>query len=354
MKTILHVVGNRPQFIKLAVLYKEIAESKTFDQKIIHTGQHWTSEMSGVFFSELQIPAVDLQLDGKTNGYPDLFIAQISVQLQDYFSSQKDCLVFVYGDTNTTLAATMAAMRTNVQCFHFEAGIRTGDNSMPEEINRVLTDRMAFTNYCCTTENYQTMLAEGYGSAINNRVVLSGDLMYDAFLQHAGTVDEPAGKPFVLTTIHRALNILLPSNLNQIIDALNKIHKQVPVIMPAHPHTQKRISEYGLTAEFNFREPVGYREMQKLLTSCSYVITDSGGLAREAFFSKKRSLVIMEKPFWPEIVAASGSINCAPDKLSILDAFEKLPLLQPDFSKPIFGNGTAAKIIQQDLMQFYN
>jgi UDP-GlcNAc3NAcA epimerase len=354
LKNILHVVGNRPQFIKLAVLYKEIAASKTFDQKIIHTGQHSTSEMSGIFFSEFQIPAVDLQLNVRNDGYPDSFIAQVSVQLQDYFSSQKDCLVFVYGDTNTTLAATMAATRTNVQCFHFEAGIRTGDKSMPEEINRVLTDRMAFTNYCCTTENYQTMMAEGYGSAINNRVVLSGDLMYDAFLQHTGTVRQPEGTGFVLATIHRALNILLPSNLKQIIDALNKIHKQVPVIMPAHPHTQKRIREFGLTAEFNFQEPVGYSDMQKLLASCSYVITDSGGLAREAFFSKKRSLVIMEKPFWPEIVAANGSINTSPNELSILDAFGKLSLLQPDFLKPIFGNGRAAKIIHQDLMQFYN
>ena len=355
MKTIIHIVGNRPQFIKLAILHKEISYTNSLPQKIIHTGQHSTREMSDVFFSELQIPNVDVQLQLKYAGNADEFVGQASTLLQQYFISNRDSIVFTYGDTNTTLAAAIAARRSATPLFHFEAGIRTGDTSMPEEINRTITDRIASTNYCCTAKNYATMISEGYGSAIPNRLQLTGDLMYDAFLRTSFAEKNPVTeKNYVLSTIHRASNILDKSNLTTVIMHLNKIHEEMPVVMPIHPHTRKRMIEYGLQANFILLDPVGYPAMKTMLSDCTYVITDSGGLSREAFFCKKKSMIIMEKPFWPEIIEAGCSINSPTVIKQLQEAFFKLPFLNSDFDTPLFGNGNAAKLIQEDLMKFCN
>lgn len=350
MKTILHIVGNRPQFIKLAVLYKELAESNSVLQKIIHTGQHSSIEMSDIFFKELQLPEPDINLQ-INSGRADSFIAETAIFLQDYFTTTGKAIAFVYGDTNTTLAAAIATRRTDTPLFHFEGGVRTGDNSMPEEINRILTDRMADVNYCCTSLNYQTLMAEGYGTAINSRAVLSGDLMYDAFLKispaEKNIVTE---KNYIACTIHRVNNILLKENLSAIVEGLNAIHKDVPVIMPVHPHTKKRMEEYGLRPAFITINPLGYPEMKTFLANSSYVITDSGGAAREAFFCQKKSIVVMDKPFWPEIIAASCSLTCSPDAIQLQKTFSQLPSLKANFQSPIFGEGNAAKLISQDIL----
>jgi UDP-GlcNAc3NAcA epimerase len=350
LKTILHIVGNRPQFIKLAILYKELAADRSVLQKIIHTGQHFSIEMSDIFFRELSIPQPDINLK-INNGQSDLFIAEASIALQKYFAAFKEAIAFVYGDTNTTLAAAIAARRTNTPLFHFEAGVRTGDNTMPEEINRVLTDRMADVNYCCTSHNHQTLLAEGYGTAINSRVVLSGDLMYDAFLKipqaDKNIITE---KNYIACTIHRVNNILSKDNLSAIVEALNNIHKEIAVVMPVHPHTKKRMEEYGLQPFFITINPLGYPEMKTFLDNSSYVITDSGGAAREAFFYQKKSVVVMNKPFWPEIIDASCSISSAPEVIQLQKVFNQLPELTANFQSPIFGKGNAAELITQDIL----
>lgn len=350
MKTILHIVGNRPQFIKLAVLYKELAIDESVLQRIIHTGQHFSIEMSDIFFKELKMPEPDITLN-INNGSADTFIAEAAISLQGYLGSVNEAIAFVYGDTNTTLAAAFAARRTNTPLFHFEAGVRTGDNSMPEEINRVLTDRMADVNYCCTSHNYQTMLAEGYSSAINSRVVLSGDLMYDAFLKIPQAENKIVeDKNYIACTIHRVNNILSKENLSAIVEALNNIHKEMAVVMPVHPHTKKRMEEYGLQPAFKTITPLGYPEMKTLLGNSSYIITDSGGAAREAFFHRKKSVVVMDKPFWPEIINASCSLNSAPEAVLLQKAFNQLPSLTANFQAPIFGSGDAAEIITKDIL----
>ncbi|MGZ8510480.1 MAG: UDP-N-acetyl glucosamine 2-epimerase [Chitinophagaceae bacterium] len=350
MKTILHIVGNRPQFIKLAILHKELAVDGSVLQKIIHTGQHFSIEMSDIFFKELKMPQPDITLK-INNGSADTFIAEVAISLQEYFASVNKAIAFVYGDTNTTLAAAIAARRTNTPLFHFEAGVRTGDNSMPEEINRVLTDRMADVNYCCTLHNYQTMLAEGYSTAINSRVVLSGDLMYDAFLKIPQAEKKIVeDKNYIACTIHRVNNILSKKNLSAIVEALNNIHKEMAVVMPVHPHTKKRMEEYGLHPAFKTINPLGYPEMKTLLGNSSYIITDSGGAAREAFFYRKKSVVVMDKPFWPEIINASCSLNSAPEAVLLQKAFNQLPSLPANFRTPLFGSGDAAGIITKDIL----
>ncbi len=332
-------------------MYEELKKSGIVSQKIIHSGQHSSPEMSGIFFSQLNIPQPDIILQPARTGHPDAFISDVTIALQEYFSSQKDCIAFVYGDTNTTLAAALAARRTGTSLFHFEAGIRTGDHSMPEEINRTLKDRLADTNYCCTGLNYQTMIAEGYGSVINSRVVQTGDLMYDAFLKVPFSKKKLVNeKDYIACTIHRAGNILSKEKLSNIIDALNAIHREIPVVLPLHPHTQKRIIEYALQPAFNILPPLGYPEMKTLLAEAAYVITDSGGAAREAFFCGKKSIVVMEQPFWPEIITACCSISSGADTMQILNAFHQLPSLASNFQKPIFGNGNAAQLIAEDIL----
>jgi UDP-GlcNAc3NAcA epimerase len=351
LKDILHIVGNRPQFIKLAVLYQELKNSREVSQKIIHTGQHSSPEMSGIFFSQLNIPEPDIILQPLSTGHPDAFIAEVTIALQEYFSLEKESKVFVYGDTNTTVAAAIAARRTATPLFHFEAGIRTGDNSMPEEVNRILTDRLSDTNYCCTDQNYQAMIGEGYGSSISSRVIQTGDLMYDAFLKVPFAGKKSTGeKTYIACTIHRAANILSKEKLLAIVEALNAIHKEIAVVMPLHPHTQKRMAEYAIQPAFTILPPLGYPEMKTLLSQASFVITDSGGAAREAFFCGKKSVVVMDKPFWPEIMDASCSIRSTAETSQILKAFEQLPSLMSNFQSPIFGSGNAAQIIAKDIL----
>jgi len=348
-KSILHIVGNRPQFIKLSVLYKELSTLNSVNQEIIHTEQHSSLEMSGIFFKSLAIPEPAIHLE-KKNIQTELFIAETSIALQQIFSARKNLIVIVYGDTNTTLSTAMAARRSNATLIHFEAGIRTGDNSMPEEINRIITDRLANVNYCCTEHNYKTMISEGYGNAIDSKVEQTGDLMYDAFLKINGVSKNITNeKNYIACTIHRANNILIKENLSEIINALNKLHKDIPVIMPLHPHTKKRIQEYGLKPTFFMVDPIGYPEMKTLLKNADYVITDSGGAAREAFFSQKKSVVVMEKPFWPEIIGASCAIKSKAETFSLIEAFNQLPSLNPDFQNPLFGNGDSAKMIKEDI-----
>lgn len=353
MKTVLHIVGNRPQFIKLAILYKELLTVNKISQEIIHTGQHSSIEMSDIFFSELQLPEPDYYLRIQNNGNTESFIAEASRSLQEYFISHPDRIVIVYGDTNTTFAAALAAARTGLPLFHIEAGIRTGDSSMPEEINRVLTDRLASRNYCCTSKNYSSLVTEGYGTAINCQPVLTGDLMYDAFLKIP--LDEKniikTGN-YIATTIHRAGNILSEKKLTAIVIALNKIHKEIPVVMPVHPHTKKRLADFKISPEFILLDPLGYRSMKTLLANCNYVITDSGGAAREAFFNKKRSIVVMEKPFWPEIIGARCGLNTSAEVSNLYDAFCKLPSLEGNFEIKLFGDGNAAQKIKEDILVF--
>lgn len=351
MRLIIHVVGNRPQFVKLAVLHKAIQAHAGAPQFIIHTGQHFSSDMSDIFFEQLQIPAPDITLNLQ-HPQPDTYTGMAASAIAEVLRSQqqRQPLVMVYGDTNTTLAGALAAQRQRMPLLHFEAGVRNADLAMPEEINRILTDRLAGINYCCTDKNYRTLLAEGYGSAIGSLPLLTGDLMYDAFLQiPAADTPVPHAKHYVACTIHRNANITNPLALTHIVKALNIIHQQSEVIVPLHPHTAKRLQEYGIVPDFTTINPLGYGQMKCLLANASYVITDSGGSSREAFFMQKKSVIVMKEPFWPEITEAKAAIACEPDCNLILDSFNKLPGLSSDFETPIFGNGHAARNIAEHI-----
>ncbi|RYF79432.1 MAG: hypothetical protein EOO03_18185, partial [Chitinophagaceae bacterium] len=305
-----------------------------------------------LFFKELNIPqpAINFNLQ---HASANQFIGMAADALQEYFSKEKDAVVFVYGDTNTTLAAAIAAKRVNIPLIHFEAGVRTNDTGMPEEINRLLTDRLADINYCCTQKNLHQLTAEGYGTAIASTPVLTGDLMLDAFLQiEPGQLDHKLPPEYVVCTIHRAANLQSKKNLGNIIEGLNALHKAIAVVMPVHPHTKNKIEAYGLSPNFTTLPPLGYPQMKKLLQHCSYVITDSGGTSREAYFMQKKSLIMMDKPFWPEIIDAGCAVQTNTD--DILKNSSLLEALNPDFTTAIFGNGKAAQNIHLHLKKYFD
>jgi UDP-GlcNAc3NAcA epimerase len=352
LKTILHIVGNRPQFVKLAVLYAALSKDKNIQQKIVHTGQHFSYEMSDIFFAELKIPLPTINFNIQ-NSSVHLFIGEAADALYKYFLAEKNSIVFVYGDTNTTLAAAMAAKKAVLPLIHFEAGVRTYDNSMPEEINRILTDRIANVNYCCTQHNLDTMLQEGYGKIIPTEVLLTGDLMLDAFMKiQASNKKIITHNEYVVCTIHREANLSSKENLQQIFNALNKINNDIPVVLPLHPHTHKRMQEYGIQANFTTLPPLGYPDMKSLLSLSKYVITDSGGTSREAYFLRKKSLILMDTPFWPEILEQKCSLNTSANELELIEKFNTLDVLQSNFDTNIFGDGNAAEKIHAHLIDY--
>lgn len=348
--TIIHVVGNRPQFIKLAVLFDAIRKRTPFQQYIIHTGQHSSSEMSDIFFEELSIPLPDAQLNIKSS-FPDEFIGKASSKIHSLLSERPDQdIVLVYGDTNSTLAAALAARRSNKRLIHFESGVRTKDESMPEEINRVLTDRLSCVHYCCTELNRQNLINEGFGDFIPSDVIWTGDLMLDAFAHIPVAEDKVVNsKNYIACTIHRVDNITKRGNLYAIVTALNKIHREMEVIIPLHPHTRKRLKEFGIELNCTFINPMGYREMKRFICDAEYMITDSGGACREAFFAKKKSLIIMPFPFWPEIIQAGTALNCKAAQEEIYNSFQQLITLNDAFDINIFGEGNASAKIADHL-----
>ncbi|MBK7885632.1 MAG: UDP-N-acetylglucosamine 2-epimerase [Chitinophagaceae bacterium] len=226
---------------------------------------------------------------------------------------------------------------------------------MPEEINRLLTDRLADVNLCCTGKNYSTMQSEGYGTSITSAIYHTGDLMLDAFNKLGSSSQSVVNeKEYVACTVHRAANISNTNALHQIVDALNIINKKIPVIVPLHPHTKKMMKTFGCNPSFTILEPLGYADMKSFLTSASYIITDSGGTCREAYFLHKKALIVMDKPFWPEIVEDNCAVSTGADTKLIIDNFLALPTLPANFTRNIFGDGNASVKIKKILSTLHN
>jgi len=351
-----HIVGNRPQFIKLSLLQGALAARGGSESLIVHTGQHFHDNMSSIFFREFGIPPPDHQLHINTLPHGEM-IGRMLIDLDMVLALEKPDGVIVYGDTNTTLSGALAAKKRGIPLIHVEAGIRTGQENMPEESNRYLSDRMATLNFTCTSLGLDNLLKEG---AHKDRVCNSGDLMLDAALRFkdralaASTLvreifrDEKT--PFVLATIHRAENSDDPVVLGRILRALEVIDDRMPVVFPMHPKTAVMIAQHRLPGNFRVVPALGYFDMLALVQSCRYVITDSGGLSRESFFFRKPSLVIMETPFWPEILQHGPSLRADADTEDIVMKFERLDKGGKDFEPGIFGDGKAGERISERIV----
>jgi UDP-GlcNAc3NAcA epimerase len=358
---VLYIVGNRPQFVKLAVLHQEMAKHTFINESIIHTGQHFSDQMSDVFFRDLGIdlPTVNLNIHSLSH---IALIAQTMEALEKEIPKVNPDVIVVFGDTNATLAGALTGKKLGIPVAHIEAGIRTFDETMPEESNRYLSDRIATINFCCTRLNEMQLKKEGFMKSIPSKVIFSGDLMLDAYLYykiHFGkstkVLDDNGlvKNQYLLATIHRRQNIEDLSTLQNIIFSLNQIHKHIPVVCPLHPNTKRVLENNAITCEFKTIPPQSYFAMQTLLQNSSHVITDSGGVQREAFFAKKPLVIIMERPFWPEVTKYGGAVYCSGRGNELQQAFEKIKGLTIKNRTSVFGKGNAATIISNELISLF-
>lgn len=350
MIKVLHIVGARPQFMKLSPLYLEMLNNN-FIQKILHTGQHFDENMSGIFFKDLNIPSPDFNLKINSLSHGAMTGRMIegieNILLDEYFD-----YVIVYGDTNSTLAGAIAAKKLNIKIIHIESGVRNFDMDMPEEINRVLTDKISNLLFCTTEASLNNLLKEG---AYRKDCFNVGDLMYDSSLLFSNkTLSPTPPEEYVLFTCHRASNTN-KKNITEIINSLNIISKEINVIFPVHPRTKKIIDSLNIKINFECIEPVGYLHFLQLIKNSKYIITDSGGVVREAYFFKVPSILLLEYPVWPELTKANVCFNCPPIKKRILELYNSLKTYDVDFEKNenIFGDGDARKKIVNKITQYH-
>tara|TARA_B100001996_G_C18614483_1_gene575125 strand:- start:102 stop:1115 length:1014 start_codon:yes stop_codon:yes gene_type:complete len=336
--------------MKLAPLYQEIKNRK-IDQSILHTGQHFDYKMSSIFFNELDIPEPDYNLNINSLSHGSMTGRMIE-QIENILLEIDFDYVIVYGDTNSTLAGAIAAKKLGIKVVHIEAGVRNNDDFMPEEINRVLTDRIADILLCATEKSYNNLIKEGYLN-FNCEIKYVGDLMLDCTEVFKDKIKEPLNSDYVLVTCHRESNTTL-NKISNIISALNKINTNQTVLFSVHPRTRKIIDKCKIKPEFECIDPVGYFDFLGLLKNCKYLITDSGGAVREAYFFKKPSLLLLEDPLWPELVEAKVCINCNTDKNKILESFLLLEKLNCDFKSGIFGDGNSRSLIVNSIFNYDN
>lgn len=348
MKKIVSIVGARPQFIKCKPLSKELR--KYFTEIILHTGQHYDEKMSKIFFEQLGIPEPDYNL-GVGSGLQGEQTGKMLIKIEKVLIKEKPDLVIIYGDTNSTMAGALAASKLNIRIAHIEAGLRSFKRDMPEEINRIVSDHLSDFLFVPSKEGMKNLKNEG----LIKKAFLVGDIMYDAVLQNieialkkSKIIETLNLKPegYYLCTIHRASNTDNKENLKNILEALSVLDKKV--IFPIHPRTEKFIRKYGL--KYNKEniiiiEPVGYLDMLILTRNCFKVLTDSGGLQKEAFYLGKEVVVLREESEWKELVDNNVSFLAGVDKDKIVKYAKKTP---SNFKKFFpYGKGdTAIKIVK--------
>ena len=348
MIQVLTVVGARPQFIKASAVSKAFA-ARNISEAIVHTGQHYDSNMSNVFFQELEIPAPEFHL-GIGSGPHGQQTGRMLEAIEKVILDHKPARVLVYGDTTSTLAAALAAAKLHVKILHVEAGLRSFNRLMPEEVNRVLTDHLSDMLFAPTQAAVDNLRHEGIA---DSHVFMTGDVMYDVALYFAKRADEQSTvlrdlnlepKKYVLATIHRAENTDDPARLQAILGALSELANHVQVIFPAHPRT---VSLLGKAADkLTVIEPVGYLDMVQLERHSRLVITDSGGVQKEAFFHQIPCVTVRGETEWVELVAAGWNRLAPPDSevgiSSVLRAALDAPL--PEHTN-LYGTGHAAEEI---------
>lgn len=349
---ILTVIGARPQFVKAAVVSRLLQKSDEFVEIIVHTGQHYDPNMSEVFFQELSIPQPDYNLNISSLSHGAM-TGRMLEEIEKVILAESPDFVLVYGDTNSTLAGAVAAKKLNKKVIHVEAGLRSFDMTMPEEINRILTDRLSDTLFCPTQTAVENLQKEGYEN-FDCLIYNSGDVMHDAVMFYRDrSINSAEAKrkffnlprDFVLCTIHRAENTDSPEKLSSIFRALDEINKSTPVILPLHPRTKQLLKSYGVETSVELLDPVSYLEMLYLLDECSMVLTDSGGLQKEAFFFRKFCVTMRETTEWTELVEHGVNFLAGSSEEKILQAYQNCLSGEANFSAPLYGNGKAGEAI---------
>ncbi len=370
MLSILTVIGARPQFVKAAVISRLIRSSSyqwKVHEYLVHTGQHYDDNMSAVFFREMEIPEPDinLQIGSGTHG---VMTGAMLTELERVMIEQKPDVVLVYGDTNSTLAGALAASKLHIPVIHVEAGLRSFMMAMPEEQNRIIADRLSTVLFCPTVAAIRNLEHEGIPnaqptspSADQKAVFLSGDVMLDASLYYrqqqkamplSATLASLIERPFYLVTLHRAENTDDPMRVATIVKALNEFDA-IPVILPLHPRTRKILAQQGLefAAHIHVIDPVGYFDMLVLEDRCQFVVTDSGGVQKEAYFFDKPCITLRDSTEWIELVQHGWNTLVGANTEKILAALQSMPRYGE--SVQLYGDGHAGEFIVQTLLDIF-
>lgn len=356
------VLGARPQFVKASAVSACLREGNEFsnlENVLVHTGQHFDHQMSQVFFDELQIDerTIHLNISGGSHGrMTGLMLEAIETVL---VTENPDC-VLVYGDTNSTLAAALAASKLGVPIAHVEAGLRSFNRAMPEEINRVVTDHLSAHLYCPTAESEGNLAREG----ITKGVRTFGDVMFDVALRIGGRSDGDAeylnrlnltANGFGLATIHRAENTDAPHRLKQILQAMDELAKHLPILFPIHPRTKAAVAKYDLgmfLRNIQVVEPVGLSDMMRLERLARYVLTDSGGVQKEAYFFGTPCITARDETEWVETVDSGWNRIVGASHTGIVEA--ALHFETPTERPQVYGDGTSSRQILLDLQSHYS
>ncbi len=353
---ILTILGARPQFIKAGVVSREITKRQKKGEKIqeiiVHTGQHYNKNMSDVFFEELHLPKPDYYLGVGSKSHGAMTGEMIS-KLEEVMIKEKPEVVLVYGDTNSTLAGAIAASKLHIRIAHVEAGLRSFNMQMPEEINRILTDRVSRWLFCPTDTAVENLKKEGFEN-FYCKIVKSGDVMQDAaifYKQFAKKPNAEIDSDFILCTIHRAENTDNRKRLNNIFEALKEIAQERQVILPLHPRTKKRLLEEKIdTKNITIIEPVSYLEMVWLLEHSSLVMTDSGGLQKEAFFFEKPCITLRDETEWVELIEHKFNVLAGADRERIMDIYKNFTF-NTNYEINLYGSGKASERILRDILK---
>jgi UDP-GlcNAc3NAcA epimerase len=362
------VIGTRPQFVKASAFSRSIEKYNLsddnqiiIDHTLIHTGQHYDTNMSEIFFDELGLSRPDILLKiKKENNTHAKMTAQIMIDLEPILLEKKPDYLIVYGDTNSTIAAALAASKLGIKIIHIEAGLRSFNKLMPEEINRILTDHISDILFCPTKESMRNLSDEG----LSSKAEITGDIMLDVnnfYLEKAiknFKYDKylDSNSNFVLATIHRQETVDVKENLVEVLKAFEIISKSYYVIFPIHPRTRKMISQFQLDHMLKnliLINPVGYIEMLGLINNSTLVMTDSGGLQKEAIYNNKFCLIIRNETEWVEIVENNFGSITGYDSNSIIKSFSKFIKLDFNNTHNLYGNGMSANIMLNSIIQSF-
>lgn len=347
---VITVVGARPQFIKAAVVSRALQRLGSVCEYILHTGQHYENNMSEIFFEEMEIPRpkFNLEIGGISHG---AMTGRMLEKVEEVLLNEKPDYVLVYGDTNSTLAGALAASKLHIPVAHVEAGLRSQNMHMPEEINRILTDRLSRFLFTPTIEATNNLKSEGFQN-FPSMICQVGDVMYDAALFYSKNPKvnlKRFGSSHALLTMHRASNTDNPEVLSSLIDSINQVAEKIKVICPLHPRTKYKIKQFNLKTNFEIIDPVGYFEMLDLLINSSVVMTDSGGLQKEAYFFQKPCITLRGETEWKELVDFGCNFLTGNNQDNIIKTFEKIQNCTFDFSARPYGNGDAGELIAEIL-----
>jgi UDP-GlcNAc3NAcA epimerase len=352
LKKIVTIIGARPQFVKASSVSRALMADQVIEEIIVHTGQHYDQNMSAVFFEEMEIPEprYNLEVNGAGHG---AMTGRMLEKIENVLITEKPQLVMVYGDTNSTLAGALAARKLNIPVAHVEAGLRSFKMTMPEEVNRILTDRISDLLFCPTDKAVSNLENESFRQ-FECQIYQVGDVMYDSALFYASRSEAKshvishlglAHVPFVLCTIHRQENTDDLNNLKSIIAGLNLLCHETRVVLPLHPRTRKIMQQSGISTEFETIEPVGYFDIISLLKNCQLVITDSGGMQKEAYFFRKYCLTLRDETEWVELIEHGFNSLVGVDPHKILSSYHDMMHTPFPTVHDLYGEGKASQKI---------